>query len=60
MEIRIDDNEDSHFGDLMEALNTISSFDTATGFGLSEAVEKAQTHSHHMKPRYCASALVLR
>lgn len=40
METPIGDDEDSHLGDFIEDLNTISPIDAATGFGLSEAVQK--------------------
>lgn len=40
METPIGDDEDSHLGDFIEDLNTISPIDAATNFGLSEAVQK--------------------
>lgn len=40
METPIGDDEDSHLGDFIEDLNTISPIDAATSFGLSEAVQK--------------------
>lgn len=40
METPIGDDEDSHLGDFIEDFNTISPIDAATGFGLSEAVQK--------------------
>lgn len=40
METPIGDDEDSHLGDFIEDLNTISPIDAATGFGLSESVQK--------------------
>lgn len=40
METPIGDDEDSHLGDFIEDLSTISPIDAATGFGLSEAVQK--------------------
>jgi RNA polymerase primary sigma factor len=40
METPIGDDEDSHLGDFIEDLNTISPIEAATGFGLSEAVQK--------------------
>jgi RNA polymerase primary sigma factor len=40
METPVGDDEDSHLGDFIEDLNTISPIDAATGFGLSEAVQK--------------------
>ncbi|MFZ2315819.1 MAG: RNA polymerase sigma factor RpoD [Gammaproteobacteria bacterium] len=40
METPIGDDEDSHLGDFIEDLNTISPVDAATNFGLTEAVQK--------------------
>lgn len=40
METPIGDDEDSHLGDFIEDINTISPIDAATNFGLSEAVQK--------------------
>lgn len=40
METPIGDDEDSHLGDFIEDLNTMSPIDAATNFGLSEAVQK--------------------
>ncbi len=40
METPIGDDEDSHLGDFIEDLGTISPIDAATNFGLSEAVQK--------------------
>lgn len=40
METPIGDDEDSHLGDFIEDLNTLSPIDAATNFGLSEAVQK--------------------
>lgn len=40
METPIGDDEDSHLGDFIEDGNTMSPIDAATGFGLSEAVQK--------------------
>lgn len=40
METPIGDDEDSHLGDFIEDNNTISPIDAATGFGLSESVQK--------------------
>lgn len=40
METPIGDDEDSHLGDFIEDMNTISPIDAATNFGLSEAVQK--------------------
>lgn len=40
METPIGDDEDSHLGDFIEDLNTISPIDAATNYGLSEAVQK--------------------
>lgn len=40
METPIGDDEDSHLGDFIEDLNTISPIEAATNFGLSEAVQK--------------------
>lgn len=40
METPIGDDEDSHLGDFIEDLSTISPIDAATNFGLSEAVQK--------------------
>lgn len=40
METPIGDDEDSHLGDFIEDLNTISPIDAATNFGLTEAVQK--------------------
>jgi len=40
METPIGDDEDSHLGDFIEDMNTISPIDAATGFGLSESVQK--------------------
>lgn len=40
METPIGDDEDSHLGDFIEDANTMSPIDAATGFGLSEAVQK--------------------
>jgi len=40
METPIGDDEDSHLGDFIEDLNTISPIDAATGSGLGEAVQK--------------------
>jgi RNA polymerase primary sigma factor len=40
METPIGDDEDSHLGDFIEDMNTILPLDAATGFGLSEAVQK--------------------
>lgn len=40
METPIGDDEDSHLGDFIEDINTISPIDAATSFGLSEAVQK--------------------
>jgi RNA polymerase primary sigma factor len=40
METPIGDDEDSHLGDFIEDINTMSPIDAATNFGLSEAVQK--------------------
>lgn len=40
METPIGDDEDSHLGDFIEDLNTMSPIDAATNFGLTEAVQK--------------------
>ncbi|RDI41527.1 RNA polymerase sigma factor RpoD [Aquicella lusitana] len=40
METPIGDDEDSHLGDFIEDMNTMSPIDAATNFGLSEAVQK--------------------
>ncbi len=40
METPIGDDEDSHLGDFIEDLNTMSPIDAATGSGLGEAVQK--------------------
>lgn len=40
METPIGDDEDSHLGDFIEDLNTMSPIEAATNFGLSEAVQK--------------------
>lgn len=40
METPIGDDEDSHLGDFIEDLNTMSPVDATTNFGLSEAVQK--------------------
>ena len=40
METPIGDDEDSHLGDFIEDLNTMSPIDAATNSGLSEAVQK--------------------
>ncbi len=40
METPIGDDEDSHLGDFIEDLSTMSPIDAATNFGLSEAVQK--------------------
>lgn len=40
METPIGDDEDSHLGDFIEDMNTISPIEAATNFGLSEAVQK--------------------
>lgn len=40
METPIGDDEDSHLGDFIEDGNTISPIEAATGFGLSESVQK--------------------
>lgn len=40
METPIGDDEDSHLGDFIEDLNTISPIDAATNYGLGEAVKR--------------------
>ncbi|OGT36939.1 MAG: RNA polymerase sigma factor RpoD [Gammaproteobacteria bacterium RIFCSPHIGHO2_12_FULL_37_14] len=40
METPIGDDEDSHLGDFIEDIGTLSPIDAATNFGLSEAVQK--------------------
>lgn len=40
METPIGDDEDSHLGDFIEDIGTISPIDAATNYGLSEAVQK--------------------
>lgn len=40
METPIGDDEDSHLGDFIEDLNSISPIDAATNFGLSESVQR--------------------
>jgi RNA polymerase primary sigma factor len=40
METPIGDDEDSHLGDFIEDLSTLSPIDAATNFGLSESVQK--------------------
>lgn len=40
METPIGDDEDSHLGDFIEDVNTMSPIDAATNFGLTEAVQK--------------------
>lgn len=40
METPIGDDEDSHLGDFIEDMSTISPIDAATNFGLSESVQK--------------------